>query len=217
VAATFSIYAYAIRMVGMGVAAVLQYTAPAWVALFSVCVWRESLGRERVAALALALVGTTLVGRAYDLDAARLNLPGVVAALASGVTYAAYVLFIKSATQRGYGARTVLVYALATGTLFLLPLQTTRSLAVIQSAPGLVPWLLALGLVTMLAGLAFNAGLKRVSASSASIVATIEPVAAMFLGWAVLAERLEWPQMIGAGCVLGAVAVLQSRRLRRAA
>jgi DME family drug/metabolite transporter len=214
VAATYSIYAFAISAVGMGVAAVLQYTAPAWVALFSVIVWRESLGRERLAALALALAGTTLVGRAYDLDAARLNLLGVAAALASGVIYAAYVLFIKSATQRGYGARTVLVYALATGTFFLLPLQSPRSLALIGSEPVLIPWLLALGLVTIAAGLAFNAGLKRVSASSASIVATIEPVTAMFLGWAVLGEGLEGPQLLGACCVLGAVAVLQRRRKR---
>ncbi len=216
VAATYSIYAYAIRMVGMGIAAVLQYTAPAWVTLFSVIVWREELGRERLVALALALAGTTLVGRAYDLGTAQLSLLGVAAALASGVTYAAYVLFIKVATRRGYGARTVLVYALATGTLFLLPLQSLRSLAIIRAQPGVIPWLVALGLITMVAGLAFNAGLRRVSASSASIVATIEPVTAMLLGWAVLNERLEGPQLLGACCVLGAVAVLQRRRKRPA-
>jgi drug/metabolite transporter, DME family len=217
VSATFAIYAYAIRMVGMGVAAVLQYTAPAWVALFSVLVWKESLGRKQVAALGLALVGTTLVGRAYDLDAARLNVMGIAAALASGVTYAAYVLFIKSATRRGYTARTVLVYALATGTLFLLPLQSSRSVEMIVAAPGLLLWLMGLGVVTMAAGLAFNAGVKRVSASSASIVATIEPVTAMLLGWAVLGESLEGLQLLGACCVLGAVLMLQGRRKRSGA
>ena len=217
VSATFAIYAYAIRSVGMGVAAVLQYTAPAWVALFSVLVWKESLGRAHLAALALALVGTTLVGRAYDLDAARLNLVGLGAALASGITYAAYVLFIKSATSRGYAARTVLVYALAIGTLFLLPLQSVRSVAMIRANPVLLLWLVGLGVVTMAAGLAFNAGVKRVSASSASIVATIEPVMAMLLGWAVLGESLEGLQLLGACCVLGAVLMLQGRRRRSVA
>ncbi len=217
VSATFAIYAYAIRLVGMGVAAVLQYTAPAWVALFSVLVWKERLGGARVAALALALTGTTLVGRAYNLDAARLNVMGLAAALASGITYAAYVLFIKSATRRGYAARTILVYALATGTLFLLPLQSRRSVEMLLATPGLILWLLALGVVTMAAGLAFNAGVKRVPASNASIVATIEPVTAMLLGWAVLGESLEGLQLLGACCVLGAVLMLQTRRRRSAA
>lgn len=215
IAATFAVYAYAIRLVGMGIAAVLQYTAPAWVALFSVIVWRERLERERAAALALALVGAALVGRAYDLDAARLNLVGVVAALASGVTYAGYVLFAKSATRRGYGPGTILLYGLATGTLFLLPLQSARSVSMVRAQPTLIPWLVALGLVSVMAGVTFNAGLKRVSASNASIVATIEPVTAMFLGWAVLHERLDGLQLLGACCVLGAVLLLQRGSRRR--
>ena len=49
-------------------------------------------------------------------------------------------------------------------------------------------------------------------ASSASIVATLEPVIATFLGWVILGERLAWPQVVGAGLILAAVWILQRER-----
>ncbi|MHB1318018.1 MAG: DMT family transporter [Anaerolineae bacterium] len=211
VSATFWIYAYAIRAVGMGVAAVLQYVAPAWVALFSVLFWGEQVRAPRVVALCLALTGVALVGRMYDLSGTQLSLLGVLAALATSLTYAAYILLIKTASRRGYGPRTILVYSLAIGTACLAPLQSGRSLAIIAGSPAIIPWLIALGLVTLAAGATFNAGLKEVAASNASIVATVEPLTAMLLGWLVLGESMDAPQVLGALCILASVSVLQIR------
>jgi drug/metabolite transporter (DMT)-like permease len=211
VAATFWIYAYAIRAVGMGVAAVLQYVAPAWVTLFSVLFWGERVSASRLVALFLALTGVALVGRMYDLSGTQLSLLGVLAALATSLTYAAYILLIKTASRRGYGSRTILVYGLAIGTACLAPLQTGRSVAIIANSPAIIPWLIALGLVTLAAGATFNAGLKAVTASNASIVATVEPLTAMLLGWLVLGERMDAPQVVGALCILASVSVLQIR------
>ncbi|NLT73890.1 MAG: EamA family transporter [Chloroflexi bacterium] len=215
VAATFWIYAYAIRAVGMGVAAVLQYVAPVWVTLFSVCFWGERIAATRMAALVLAVAGVALVGRIWDLQGTHLSLLGIAAALATSLTYAAYVLLIKMASGRGYGSGTILLYGLCIGTLCLAPLQTRQSLNVVFGQPGVIPWLIALGVVTLAAGLSFNAGLKHVPASNASIVATIEPLTAMLLGRSVLNERLEFLQVIGALCILAAVSVLQIRSRRR--
>jgi DME family drug/metabolite transporter len=211
VAATFWIYAYAIRAVGMGVAAVLQYIAPAWVALFSVLFWGERVTRPRVLALALALTGVALVGRIYDLSGAQLSVLGILAALATSLTYAAYILLIKTASRRGYGPKTILLYGLAIGTACLAPLQTGRSVALIAGQPAIVPWLIALGIITLAAGGTFNAGLKVVVASNASIVATVEPLTAMLLGWLVLGQTMTAPQVLGALCILASVSVLQIR------
>jgi DME family drug/metabolite transporter len=211
VAATFWIYAYAIRAVGMGVAAVLQYVAPAWVMLFSVLFWHERVTGIRVVALALALTGVALVGRIYDLSGTHLSLLGVAAALATSLTYAAYILLIKTASQRGYSPKTILFYGLAIGTACLAPLQTARSVAVVTSQPAIIPWLIALGIITLAAGGTFNAGLKAVAASNASIVATVEPLMAMVLGWLVLGEKMTAPQVLGAACILASVSVLQIR------
>lgn len=209
VAAFFATYIYAIDRVGMGVAAVLMYTAPAWVTLYGALFLGERINAPKVAALLLACGGCALISRVYDLASVRLNLLGILAGLAAGLTYGLYTIFSKIA-QRRYTAWTTLAYALGLGALFMLPLQSPAALAHALTTPRLLLGLLALGLVpTLGGGVAFNAALQRVPASNASIVATIEPAIAAFLGWAFLDERLEIPQLLGAGLILAAVISLQ--------
>ncbi len=209
VAAFYAIYIHAIDLTGMGVAAVLLYTAPAWVTLFGALFLGERLSVLKGVALLLSCAGCALVSRVYDLAGVHLNLPGLLAGLAAGLTYGLYTLFSKVA-QRRYTTWTTLAYALGIGTLFLLPLQSPAALAHALTTPSLLFWLLVLGLVpTLGGGLAFNAGLRLVPASNASIVATLEPAIATLLGWAFLGERLEMPQLLGGGLILVAVATLQ--------
>jgi len=209
VAAFFVVYIFAIALAGMGVAAVLMYTAPAWVTLISAVFLKERLSGPKIGALLLACAGCVLVGRAYDLDSLRLNLLGILAGLGAGLTYGLYTIFSKVA-QRRYTAWSTLAYALGFGALFMLPLQSPDGLMRGLTTPSSLFWLLALGLVpTLGGGLAFNAALRRVPASSASIVATLEPAIATLLGWAFLSERMEALQLLGVGLTMAAVVVLQ--------
>ncbi len=212
VAAFYAAYIHAIDWAGMGIAAVLMYTAPVWVTLYGALVERETLTWGQALALALALAGCALVGRLYDGAGLRLNLRGILAGLVAGVTYGSYILFSKRAAQRGYSPWQALAYALSIGALCLLPWQSEVSLLPLRE-PRLALWLLVLGLVpTLGGGVAFNAALHIVSASHASIIATLEPVLAALLGWAVWGERLEVPQRYGALLILLAVIVLQTQR-----
>lgn len=212
VAAFFVVYITAISLTGMGVAAVLMYTAPAWVTVLSAVFLKEHLGWLKVAALLLACAGCALVGRIYDLESVRLNLVGILAGLGAGLTYGLYTMFSKVVQSR-YSAWTTLAYALGVGALFMLPLQSPAHLAQALSSPAAVFWLLMLGLIpTLGGGVAFNAALRLVPASEASIVATVEPAVAALLGWLFLNERLEGLQLLGAGLILTAVVVLQNVR-----
>jgi len=209
VAAFYVVYIYAISLTGMGMAAVLMYTAPAWVMLLSAIFFKERLGRPKAAALLLACGGCALVSRAYDLTSVRLNLVGILAGLGAGLTYGLYTLFSRVA-QRRCTAWTTLAYALGLGALFMLPLQSPADLTHALTTPALLFWLLALGLVpTVGGGLAFNAALRLVPASNASIVATLEPAIATLLGWVFFDERLDVLQLLGAGLILAAVVILQ--------
>jgi DME family drug/metabolite transporter len=209
VAAFFVVYIYAIALTGMGVAAVLMYTAPAWVTLISATFFRERLSGLKAGALLLACAGCALVGRVYDLNSVRLNLLGILAGLGAGLTYGLYTIFSKVA-QRRYTSWGTLAYALGIGGLFMLPLQPLDIVARALTAPIILFWLLMLGLIpTLVGGVAFNAALRRIPASDASIVATLEPVIAALLGWTFLGEQLEAPQLLGAGLILTAVMILQ--------
>lgn len=212
VAAFYVVYIHAIALSGMGVAAVLMYTAPAWVTLFGALLLGERLTKLKGGALLLACAGCVLVSRAYDLASVRLNLLGILAGLGAGLTYGIYTLFSKVA-QRRYTAWTTLAYSLGLGALFLLPLQSPADLVRALATPPLLFWLLALGLVpTLGGGLAFNAALRLVPASNASIVATLEPAIATLLGWVFLGERLEGLQLLGTGLIFAAVTILQLER-----
>jgi len=208
VAAFYIVYVTAIDLAGMSVAAVLLYTAPAWVAVISAMFLGERLTTRKLGAVALAMVGCALVARVYDLRGLRLNWLGILAGLGAGLTYALYSVFNKAGVRR-YDGWTVLAYGLLFGVVFLAPLQSPQLILAALRQPGAVIWLLVLALgPTLGAGLAFNAGLRDVPVSSASVVATLEPVIASLLAFAFLGERLDPAQLVGGGLILIAVLAL---------
>jgi len=208
IAAFYSVYVTAIDLAGMSVAAVLLYTAPAWVALISAVFLGEKLTLVKLVAVTLAMAGCALVARAYDLRGLQMNWLGILAGLGAGLTYALYSVFNKVGLRRHDGW-TVLAYGLLAGSVFLAPLQSPRLLVTALRQPGAVAWLLVLALgPTLGAGLSFNAGLRYVQVSSASVVATLEPVIASILAFAFLHERLDPAQLVGGGLILAAVIFL---------
>jgi drug/metabolite transporter (DMT)-like permease len=66
----------------------------------------------------------------------------------------------------------------------------------------------AIAACSVVAILAFFAGLKRVGPATASIVSTLEPVVTIVLAWAVLGETLTALQLAGGAVVLGVAARL---------
>jgi DME family drug/metabolite transporter len=208
IAAFYIVYITAIDLAGMSVAAVLLYTAPAWVALISAVFLGEKLTPVKLVAVTLAMAGCALVARVYDVRGLQLNWLGIVAGLGAGLTYALYSVFNKIGLRRHDGW-TVLAYGLLAGSVFLAPLQSPQWLVAALRQPGAVVWLLVLALgPTLGAGLSFNAGLRYVPVSSASIVATLEPVIASLLAFTFLHERLDPAQLVGGGLILAAVIFL---------
>lgn len=211
VAAFFFVYVNAIDLVGVAVGAVLLYTAPAWVTLIS---WRfmgETITRSRWVALALAFIGCALVAGIYDLDQVRLNAPGLLFGLASGLTYGLYSVFNKAGVRK-YPPWTVLFYGMLVGALMLLLAQNLGEVARALGSPGAVAWLVALALLpTLGSGLAFATGLRFVPVSAASVVANLEPVVATLLAFLILGEVMAGWQILGGALVItGAVISSQS-------
>jgi DME family drug/metabolite transporter len=186
-----------------------MYTAPAWVTIFDALFLKERMNAVKVTALILAGLGCALISRVYDPASLRVNLPGILAGLGTGLAYSAYIVFSKVA-QRRYTTWTTLAYALGLGSLFLLPLQSLDGLTRAFTTPPALMLLLLLGILPTLAGgIAFNAAVRLLPASEVSIVATVEPVIAALLGWAILGEQLDLLQLVGGAFILSAVGILQ--------
>ena len=138
---------------------------------------------------------------------------GLLASLGAGLGYAAYILINKRISQYGYSTWTVNAYDLGIGVLVLLLLQKSMGLRHSLANPTMMVWLVILGIVpTLGGGLAFYAGLQRLPAVNASIMATMEPVVATTLGWIIFSERLDLSQIIDRILVVGSVILIQLTR-----
>ncbi|MEO5951516.1 MAG: DMT family transporter [Chloroflexia bacterium] len=222
VTAFYILYIYAVVLVGVAVAVVLLYTAPAFVALMS---WRflgEPFTRRKSIALILTIVGCAFVARAYDPALLQVNALGILCGLGSAFTYALYSILGKFSLQRGYNIATMSLYVYSIGALGLLVVALVTSspgtgLDVLSVAPDAGTWLLLLVLAvfaTIGALYAYTAGLRHLEAGAASIIATLEPVVATALAFFVVGEHIEWPQLLGGLSILAGVMVLQIKSRR---
>lgn len=204
VAAFYFFYIQAVIQTSVTTAVVLLYTAPMFVSIMAWRFWKETMTARKVIAIALAFIGCALIARAYDFDGLQLNGVGLLLGLGAGFTYALYTIFSKFALSK-HSSMNALVYALLFGTLFLAPLQFGENFTVLVQQPIAWVFVFALAIGPTLGTLAlYNAGLARVPASNASLVATLEPVIASVLAFIFLGERLELAQIAGGGLVVGA-------------
>jgi drug/metabolite transporter (DMT)-like permease len=102
-----------------------------------------------------------------------------------------------------------LTYAFGFATLTLALLRPGAALEMLARPLNAWLWVVALVLISTVTGFGFYAaGLKYLSASSASITATLEPVIAAGLAFALLGEVIGPVQMLGGGLVIAAVVLL---------
>lgn len=203
-------YFNAIETATMSVASVLLYTAPCFVMLLSLLLFRERVTPRKVAALLLSLLGLCLVTGLIGGGAQRVSLQGILYGLGAGLGYALYSIFGRFALQRGYHPLTVTFYTFVCAAIGALALCGPAGLAAtFVQHPQHLGLLLLFGVVTsVLPYAAYTWGLTGVESSKASIMASVEPVVATLLGTLCFHEKLSAAGLLGVAMVLGAVLLL---------
>ena len=214
------LYFVAIDRLPVGLALLLEFTAPLMVALFSRFVLRHRIDRRVWAGLGLALVGLALVAEVWG--GGGLDPVGVAAALGAAGCLAAFYLGGKQALQRLH-PMTLTFWIFALSAIFwgiaqpwwmfdfsvlgqdASMLGSLDSVSVPLWMP--IAWVIVLG---TLVPYAFElASLRHLSPTATSVVAMSEPVIAAAVAWAWLGESLGPVQVIGAGVVLTGVVIVQ--------
>ena len=212
-AAQAGLFFSALEHIDASLASLLLYTYPALVFCGAVALRREHVTRAKAAALVLASAGTALVllgGGTHGLEAT-----GVALALGAGASYATYILVAETVIRRLDPLLLSALIATGAAATFLV-VGAARD--VLQfTAEGWL-WIAALATFsTVLAIVTFMMGMKRVGASTASIVSTFEPVVTVGLAIALYGETLGALQVLGGMLVLAAVVALQLRAAQVAA
>lgn len=192
----FFTYCYftSIELSSLSVAAVLLYTAPAFVMLFSLIFFREKLTVPKVISLVLAVLGcamtTGVIGGALNV-----TLLGFLFGLGSGICYALYSIFSRFALNRGYEPFTVTLYTFLLAAVASVLVTDVRPvwMAVTADIRSVLYAVLFAVVSCVLPYVFYTLGLKYIASSTASIIATVEPVVATIIGAVVFSEPLAVP------------------------
>jgi DME family drug/metabolite transporter len=185
VAGLLACYSRAVEAGGAALAAILLYTAPVWVALLSALFMGERMTGRKLLALAVATAGVAGIAVSSGDGGIRLTPAALGWGLASGFAYALYYLFGKRYFEK-YATATLFVYALPVGAAAMLPLADfTHKTPAAWGALAFIAVVCTYG-----AYLFYSAGLRRVEATRAATVATVEPVVAAIAAFAMWGERL---------------------------
>jgi drug/metabolite transporter (DMT)-like permease len=208
----FWTYFSAVKYTTLAVAITLLYTYPAFVSLLSVLFLGERLTATKLGAIAVTLLGSALVAQVYATDLLRLNFRGILFGLMTGLSMAGYSIFGKRAMSR-YPPWTVVLYAFAAGSLFLILGTGSHLFAAIHYPKAAWLWIIGLALIPSLGGYAlYTLGLRDLPASRASIIATWEVVTAAILGWILFGEHLTATQIVGGALVCFGIGWIQHDR-----
>lgn len=214
-------YFIAVDRLPIGIALLLEFTAPVLVALYSRFVRRETLATSVWLGLGAAVVGLALVARVGG--GGGLDAVGVAAGFAAAACLATFYLVAK----HSLGARdpiSVSWWMFVVASVFWAIVQPWwqfdvallgRDVSLLgQLADVTVPlwlpvaWIVVLG--TLVPYALTMGALHHLTPTTTGIVGMVEPVVAAAVAWAWLAQALTPSQVLGGLVVLAAVAVVQS-------
>jgi drug/metabolite transporter (DMT)-like permease len=211
-------WTWSVALNGAAVSTVLVYSSAGITALVARFVFDERLSLVRILAIVGGLAGCVLVARATDPAQWNLNAAGIVAGLLSAMSFALYSVMGKAAHHRGIDpwSATLCTFAVAAAALLPIALATLPA-----SGPGASllslgarwdGWMLLLLLVVpTLGGYGlYTASLAYLPASTANLVATLEPALTTVWAYLLLGESLDALQSLGGALIILSVASLQS-------
>jgi drug/metabolite transporter (DMT)-like permease len=216
-------YFAAIERLDIGIALLIQYTAPLLIAVWARFVMQEHVRARIWAALALSLFGLGLVvdvWRGLSLDGV-----GVVFAFGAALSFAFYILMAERGV-RARGPLSLLCLGMLFSSVFWAILEPwwTFPTEVVDDDVSLlgnlaeytVPvWLLVLSMLVLgtIVPFALLVGaLRHLPATRVGIAAMFEPVAATIVAYLWLDEALSGVQLVGGALVLAGILLAQSAR-----
>ena len=223
VALVQALYFVAIERMYIGIALLIEFTAPIWILLFLRFVLKKHVPKGLWYAIALAFTGLLMITQVWS--GLSVDQIGLLAAIFDALALAGYFLIgdllgkTKSSgaiATWGFGVATLIL-------LFALPLWNFPTAAISNDMnllgrfenyqlPGwaLVLWIVVMG--TIAPYLLVISGLKILSASTASIFGMIEPVLAGIFAWWWLSERLTAIQLVGCMVVIVGISIADRAR-----
>lgn len=196
---------YALTLIPLAVLVAIEFTTPIWTAVLAVTFLGEKMNKARVAAVALGLIGVTVIVRP---GAGSFSI-GEFIVLGAAVSFGISMVMVKSMTRTESVVQIIFWMLVIQSVLGLLP-----ALYVWQNPPlELWPWIVVIGFSGMSSHFCLARALTYADATLVSPMDFLRVPATALVGWALYSEQLDLFTAAGAALVLaGNLFNLQRRK-----
>lgn len=199
-------------LIDVGIATTIHFIYPVFVTLGCVLFYKEKLGLQKVIALLIATSGIACFFTDVDMSAGFSGgmFLGLVLAVASGMTYAFYIIYMDKSGLKNQPVFKITFYvalmsSIAMGIYGTVTNELTLSTLTAKS------WGISLAfslLCTVIALSLLQIGIKRVGASTAAILTTFEPITSIVCGVLLLGEAVTFVKIVACALIMIGVVTL---------
>lgn len=179
-------YNEAVKQLSLSLSAVLLSLSPIFVLIFANIFFKEKITVKKVICMILALLGCFFASGILETnETMHWTYFGIFIGFMGAFFYGLYSIFSKLAIIKNYNTLTVTLYALISIAVITLPFTDWKALSnvVVENGSGMLVFMLFHSLCTSVFPYAFfTIALGHMDAGKASILASGEPIAAMFFG-----------------------------------
>lgn len=191
-------YFKAVEVTGVSIAAVLLYTSPLFLAVFSKIVYKEKMTRAKIISLILCCIGAIMAVTGGVLDLKGINTYGIIMGIMADITYTLMPIISKNALKE-FSSETILIYGFLFGAIFMIPSAKPVEMIGFVTDMNVLPYMILLGVFPAAMAYIFYAeGIARgCELSIVGVVASVELIAASIIGWTVVGEVFTIGKAIG--------------------
>ncbi|GFD83566.1 DMT family transporter [Tenacibaculum mesophilum] len=202
-------YFYALKLSNVAIGMLSLYTFPVMIAFLEPLFLKIKFNPIHIVLGLMVLLGLYIL--APDFDIKNTQVQGVLFGLLSALCYSIRILILKQYVQQ-YNGVMLMFYQVVIITITLVPVLFFMDVSGFQEQ---LPYLLLLALLTTAIGHSLMVhSLQFFSASTASIISSIQPVFGILLAFIFLNEIPTWNTFIGGSLILATV-IIESIRSRK--
>lgn len=193
-----------------GMATTIHFLYPLAVTLAMSVIFREPTSRITYVAVVVSLLGVALL--AWGGHSGGHFERGVMLALMTVATYAAYIIAVMKSRVSRIDSLTLTFYVLVIGAmLFALYALATTGIEAIHSGSAWLNILLVALLCTVLSDYTLILAIKRIGATATSILGTMEPLTAVITGVLCFGEHFDNWDIVGLVLIVVSVVLVVAK------
>ena len=205
--------------IDLSLSTLLQMTAPYYVLVISLFLFKERITLMKILAMLVAFIGCIFVTGVITGGMHSLDFVGVASALISGLFFGLYTIGCKLSSDKGYKPVTTMMYMFLFASLMTIPFA--NDVKVVESFVDvhLILGVLSLGvLMTLIPFFVSTWGVQKLEASKVSLISVMEVITACIVGYFLFDEEMTVLNIIGMSLVVASIVIMDlkiNREIRK--